>query len=44
MMDYMWSLGGGWGWTGMIFMWLFGLLSLVALILLIIWLAKQIQK
>ncbi len=44
MMNYMWGMGAGWGWTAMIFGWLFGLLSLVALILLIIWLIKQIQK
>lgn len=44
MMSYMWGLGGGWGWTSMIFMWLFWILILVALILLIVYLIKQIQK
>ncbi len=44
MMGYMWGLSGVWGWTAMIFMWLFWILILVALILFIIWLIKQIQK
>ena len=44
MMGYMWGLGGGWGWTAMIFMWLFWILILVVLILFIAWLIKQIQK
>jgi uncharacterized membrane protein len=35
---------GGYGYGGMIFSWLFGVLVLVALILLIVWLIKQIQK
>lgn len=44
MMNMMWGFGSGWGWTTMIFMWLFWILILVALILLIVWLIKQIQK
>ena len=35
---------GIYGYGGMLFGWLFGLLILVALILLIVWLIKQIQK
>ena len=35
---------GGYGYSGMFFGWAFGLLILVALILLIVWLIKQIQK
>ncbi|PJE81101.1 hypothetical protein COU58_04280 [Candidatus Pacearchaeota archaeon CG10_big_fil_rev_8_21_14_0_10_32_42] len=34
----------GYGWGMGIFGWLFGLLVLIALILLIFWLIKQIQK
>lgn len=34
---------GAYGGTGMIFSWLFGILVLFALVLLIIWLIKQIQ-
>lgn len=44
MMNYMWGMGGAWGYLAMIFGWLFSLLVLVALVLLIIWLIKQIQK
>jgi len=33
---------GGYGW--MLFGWLFGVLFLVALVLLIVWLIKQIQR
>lgn len=44
MMDNMWGMGSGWGWTAMIFGGLFWILVLVALILLIVWLLKQIQK
>ena len=35
---------GAYGTTGMLFGWLFSILVLVALILLIFWLIKQIQK
>jgi len=35
---------GGYGSGAMIFSWAFGLLILIALILLIFWLIKQIQK
>ena len=35
---------GGYGSGAAIFSWAFGLLVIVALVLLIIWLAKQIQK
>lgn len=35
---------GGYGSWMMIFVWAFGLLLLVALILFIVWLVKQIQK
>lgn len=44
MMDRMmnWNYGGMWGWN--IFGWLFGILVIVAFVLLIIWLIKQIQK
>ena len=44
MMGYMWGLGSGWGWTTMIFMWLFLILILFPLILLIVYLIKQINK
>lgn len=49
MMGYnMWNFGqnysNGWGWGMMIFGSLFYLLLIVALVLLIIWLIKQIQK
>ena len=44
MMNYMFGMGQGWGWTAMIFGWIFGILVLVALILFIMWLIKQIQK
>lgn len=37
-------MGGAYGYGGMIFGWLFGALVVVALVLLIIWLVKQIQK
>ncbi len=37
-------MGGSWGYGGMIFGWLFSALFLVALVLLIVWLIKQIQK
>lgn len=43
-MSHMWGLGGGWGWTMMVLGGLFWILILVALILLIVWLIKQIQK
>jgi uncharacterized membrane protein len=41
-----WGSGmmGGWGYGGMIFGWLFGVLTLVALVLLIVWLIKQIES
>ncbi len=35
---------GSYGYGGMFFGWAFGLLTLVALILFIVWLIKQIQK
>lgn len=35
---------GIYGYGGMAFGWLFGILVLVALVLLIVWLIKQIQK
>ena len=44
MMNMMWGFGSGLGWTAMIFMWLFWILILVALVLFIVWLIKQIQK
>ena len=37
-------MGGSWGMGGMFFSWIIGLLVIVALILLIVWLIKQIQK
>ena len=37
-------MGGMYGGTGMFFGWIFGILVLLALILLIVWLIKQIQK
>ena len=37
-------MGGYYGSGMMVFGWLYGILVLVALILLIIWLAKQIRK
>lgn len=47
MMGYMWDygdLGGGWSWGMMLFSGIIWLLVVVALILLIIWLLKQIKK
>ena len=35
---------GGYGTGMMLIFWLFGLLGIVALVLLIIWLTKQLQK
>ena len=35
---------GSYGYSGMFFGWIFGILVLVALMLLIVWLIKQIQK
>ena len=37
-------MGGVYGYGGMFFGWVFGILVLVALVLLIFWLIKQIQK
>lgn len=37
-------MSGAFGMGGMFFGWIFGILVLVALVLLIIWLVKQIQK
>ncbi len=37
-------MGGASGYGGIIFGWAFGVLMLVALVLLIVWLAKMIQK
>ena len=37
-------MSGGFGYGGMFFGWIIGLLFVVALVLLIIWLIKQIQK
>lgn len=37
-------MSGAYGYGGMAFGWIFGLLIVVALVLLIIWLTKQIQK
>jgi uncharacterized membrane protein len=37
-------MNGSYGYWAMAFGWIFGLLSLVVLVLLIIWLMKQIQK
>ncbi len=37
-------MSGTFGMGGMFFGWIFGLLIIVALVLLIIWLVKQIQK
>ena len=37
-------LSGNYGYGGILFGWLTGILILVALILLIVWLIKQIQK
>ena len=45
--DGCWGSGmmsGGYGYGGMFFGWLIGLLVIVVLILLIAWLVKQIQK
>lgn len=43
-----WMMGGGsgsvWGWMMMGGMMLFGLLVIVALVLLIVWLIKQVRK
>jgi len=45
MMDGMYHMmSGSYGYGGMFFGWIFGLLVVVALILLIFWLIKQIQK
>lgn len=45
MMDGFYGMmSGGYGWTGMIFGWFIGLLVIVALVLFIVWLIKQIQK
>ena len=44
MMEQMWGFGSGWGWTSMIFMGIFWTLVLIALVLFIVWLLKQIQK
>ena len=38
------GMSGVYGYGGMFFGWIFGLLVLVALVLLIMWLVKQIQK
>ena len=38
------SMMGSYGTSGMLFGWLFMLLVIVALVLLVIWLIKQIQK
>jgi uncharacterized membrane protein len=38
------GFAGGYGTGMMIFSWLFGLLSLIALFLLIVWLTKHLQK
>jgi hypothetical protein len=41
----MWGMmSGGYGTGGFLFGWLFSVLVLVALVLLIVWLIKQIQK
>jgi len=37
-------MSGNWGYGGMFFGWVFGLLILVALVLLIVWLVKQIEN
>lgn len=37
------GFAGGYGIGIMLFIWIFGLLSLAALVLLIVWLTKQIQ-
>jgi len=37
-------MSGSYGYSGMFFSWLTGLLVVVALVLLIVWLIKQIQK
>jgi uncharacterized membrane protein len=37
-------MGGTWGYGGMLFGWLFSALTLVALVLLIVWLIKQIEN
>lgn len=37
-------MGGSWGWPMMIFGWVVGILTIVLLVLLIMWLIKQIQK
>jgi uncharacterized membrane protein len=38
------GFAGGYGAGMMLFSWVFGITVLVALVLLIVWLAKQIQK
>ncbi len=40
------NFGGmmNWGWPMMVFGWAFGILVLILLVLLIMWLIKQIQK
>ena len=37
-------MGGSYGYGGMFFGWLAGLLVIIVLVLLIVWLIKQIQK
>jgi len=37
-------MSGSYGFGGMFFGWIFGVLVLIALVLLIFWLIKQIQK
>lgn len=45
MCQWMWSIGGPfWGWIMFLGMILIGILLIVALVLLIIWLIKQIKK
>ncbi len=44
MMSSMWGAGTSWGWVAFVFFSLFWILVLVALILLIVYLIKRIQK
>lgn len=44
MMDQWGMMGGAYGYSWMIFSWVLGLLSIVALVLLILWLIKKIQN